>query len=402
MWLFWRKNIERGGEKLYLSGRIVSLELSKTMELNSRAMELQSKGEKVIRLTAGEPDIRTPDSIIEAAYLAMKSGKTKYTDNRGILELRRKISQYVNNRYLANYNENNVIVTNGGKQAIFNALFSIINPGDEIIIFDPSWVSYDSQIRMLEGIPIHIKCYEENNFLPLREDIEKAITNKTKAIIINSPNNPTGIVYPKSLLEFIVSLSITHNLLIISDEVYDCLLYDHSYTSMTSFDAIKEQLIVVNSFSKAWSMTGWRVGYALAPEEIISQMAKIQSHSTSNVNTPSQYAALKALSVDNSFMVEEFKKRRDYLFEEFKKLNLKFFKPQGAFYYFINISEFGLNDIEFCEKLLEYGLAVVPGSAFYADGFIRLSFAASFNELVEATKILKTFFRDRRHVFNEN
>lgn len=378
------------------------MELSKTMELNSRALELQNKGKRVVRLTAGEPDIRTPDPIIEAAYLAMKSGKTKYTDNRGILELRKKISKYVNEKYQANYNENNVIVTNGGKQAIFNALFSIINPGDEIIIFDPSWVSYDSQIRMLEGVPVHVKSYEENGFLPLEEDLEKAITNKTKAIIINSPNNPTGIVYPKEFLDVVTSLSIKNNLLIISDEVYDCLLYDNTYTSMCTFQEIKNRLIVVNSFSKAWSMTGWRVGYALAPEEIIDQMAKIQSHSTSNVNTPSQYAALKALEVDNSFMVKEFKKRRDFLFEEFKKLNLKFVKPQGAFYYFINISEFGLSDIEFCDRLLEYGLAVVPGSAFYTDGYIRLSFAASFNELVEATKILKNFLKDRRHVFNEN
>lgn len=376
------------------STKIESIQPSATIELNSKALELQNKGYEIVRLTAGEPDFDTPQPIINAAYQAMKEGKTKYTDNKGIKELRQKIAQYINKKYSTNYNENNVIVTNGGKQALFNSLFLITNPGDEIIVIDPSWVSYDAQIRMVGGIPVHVKTTKENNYTPEKKHLENAITKKTKAIIINSPNNPTGVVYDKEFLSFISKLSINHDFIILSDEVYDALVYDGDYTSMANFEESRDRTIFINSFSKTWSMTGWRVGYTIANEKIITQMAKIQSHSTSNVNTPSQYAALKALEIDNSYMVKEFKKRRDYLYEEFKKLGLTFHKPKGAFYYFIDISKYGLNDKEFCEKLLEYGLAVVPGSAFFSDGHIRLSFAASMNDLQKAVEILKKFLTD--------
>ncbi|RLL87033.1 aspartate aminotransferase [Petrotoga sp. HKA.pet.4.5] len=376
------------------STKIESIQPSATIELNSKALELQSKGYEIVRLTAGEPDFDTPQPIINAAYQAMKEGKTKYTDNKGIKELRQKIAQYINKKYSTNYNENNVIVTNGGKQALFNSLFLITNPGDEIIVIDPSWVSYDAQIRMVGGIPVHVKTTKENNYIPEETKLEKAITKKTKAIIINSPNNPTGVVYDKEFLGFISKLSIEHDFIILSDEVYDALVYDGSYSSMATFEESKDRTILINSFSKTWSMTGWRLGYTIANEKIITQMAKIQSHSTSNVNTPSQYAALKALEIDNSYMIEEFKKRRDYLYDEFKKLSLTFNKPKGAFYYFIDISNYGLNDKEFCEKLLEYGLAVVPGSAFFFDGHIRLSFAASMDDLKKAVEILRKFLMD--------
>jgi aspartate aminotransferase len=376
------------------STKIESIQPSATIELNSKALELQSKGYEIVRLTAGEPDFDTPQPIINAAYQAMKEGKTKYTDNKGIKELRQKIAQYINKKYSTNYNENNVIITNGGKQALFNSLFLITNPGDEIIVIDPSWVSYDAQIRMVGGIPVHVKTTKENNYIPEKKHLEKAITKKTKAIIINSPNNPTGVVYDIEFLSFISKLSIDHDFIILSDEVYDALVYDGSYISMANFEESKDRTILINSFSKTWSMTGWRVGYTIANEKIITQMAKIQSHSTSNVNTPSQYAALKALEIDNSYMIEEFKKRRDYLYAEFKKLGLTFNKPKGAFYYFIDISNYGLNDKEFCERLLDYGLAVVPGSAFFSDGHIRLSFAASMNDLQKAVEILRKFLMD--------
>lgn len=376
------------------STKIESLQPSTTIELNSKAIELQNKGYEIVRLTAGEPDFDTPEPIINAAYQAMKEGKTKYTDNKGIKELRQKIAQYTNKKYSTNYKENNIIVTNGGKQSLFNALLLITNPGDEIIVIDPSWVSYDAQIRMVGGIPVHIKTTKENNYIPEEKELEKALTNKTKAIIINSPNNPTGVVYDKEFLSFISRLSIEHDLIIISDEVYDALVYDGNYTSITNFEESRDRTILINSFSKTWSMTGWRVGYTIANEKIVTQLAKIQSHSTSNVNTPSQYAALKALEIDNSYMVKEFKKRRDYLYDEFKKLGLTNDKPKGAFYYFIDISNYGLSDKDFCEKLLEYGLAVVPGSAFFSDGHIRLSFAASMDDLQKAVEILKKFLTD--------
>jgi aspartate aminotransferase len=377
-----------------LSKKVSSIQPSATIELNSKALELQNKGKKVTRLTAGEPDFDTPTPIVEAAYTAMKEGKTKYTDSKGIKELRSKIAEYINQKYMSEYDYNNVLVTNGGKQALFNVLLLLINPGDEIILFDPSWVSYEAQIKMVGGTPIHVKTFSKDNYVPNTKELETAITNKTKAIILNSPNNPTGAIYDKNFLSYVSKLSIEKDIIIISDEVYDTLVYDDEYISMVMFKESIKNTILVNSFSKSWSMTGWRVGYTIASKELTSQMAKIQSHSTSNVNTPSQYAALKALDIDNSYMVKEFKKRRDYLFEEFSKLGLKFSKPKGAFYYFLDISDFGLSDKEFCDKLLNYGLAVVPGSAFYYDGYIRLSFAASMEDLKNAVEILKTFIDD--------
>ena len=249
------------------STKIESLQPSATIELNSKALELQNKGYQIVRLTAGEPDFDTPQPIINAAYQAMKEGKTKYTDNKGIKELRQKIAQYINKKYSTNYNENNVIVTNGGKQALFNSLFLITNPGDEIIVIDPSWVSYDAQIRMVGGIPVHVKTTKENNYIPEKKHLENAITKKTKAILINSPNNPTGVVYDKEFMSFISKLSIDHDFIILSDEVYDALVYDGDYTSMANFEKSRYRTIFINSFSKTWSMTGWRVGYTIANEK---------------------------------------------------------------------------------------------------------------------------------------
>lgn len=375
-----------------LSKKIKSVEPSITLALNAKAIELEKKGEDIIKLTAGEPDFNTAESIIESAYKALKEGKTKYTASSGIIELREKIAQYISKRTNNVYKPSNVVVTNGGKQALFNVLMAIINEGDEILILDPSWVSYEAQIKMTGGEPVHIPLDFENGFQPDKKKIKRYITPKTKAILINSPNNPTGVVYNKESLKEIADIAKEHEILVISDEVYELLVYEGKHYSISSFEGMKDRTVIINAFSKTWAMTGWRIGYVVGPEEIITQVEKIQSHSTSNVNTPTQYAALEAFNVDVYPMFLEFKKRRDYVANRLKKMNLQFNMPNGAFYFFISIDEFGYSDKEFAEKLLsDVGLAVVPGSGFYKKGFIRISFATSQENLEKALNRLEKF-----------
>jgi len=380
-----------------LSEKIKSVEQSITLALNAKAIELEKKGEDIIKLTAGEPDFNTPKPIVEAAYEALKAGKTKYTASSGIIELRDKIAKYISKRTNNNYNSDNVVVTNGGKQALFNVLMAITNPGDEILVLDPSWVSYEAQIIMTGGTPVHIPLDFENGFQPDKKKIKRYITPKTKAILINSPNNPTGMVYSKDALQDIADIAKEHEIFVISDEVYELLVYEGTHYSISSFEGMKERTIIINAFSKTWAMTGWRIGYVVGPNEIISQVGKIQSHSTSNVNTPTQYAALKAFDVDVYPMFQEFKKRRDYVAKRLEKMNLKFILPNGAFYFFISVDEFGYSDKEFSEKLLsDVGLAVVPGSGFYKKGFIRISFATSQENLENALDRLEKFVMNFR------
>lgn len=356
-----------------------------TLELNAKAIELAKKGQDIVKLTAGEPDFPTPTEIIEEAYKAMKENKTKYTDAKGIKELREKLSEYIDKRIGIKYEADEIVVTNGGKQAIYNILLAVIDPGDEVMVLDPSWVSYEAQIVLTGAKTIHVELDEDNNFLPKKEDLEKNITDKTKIIIINTPNNPTGMVYPKETLEMIADFAIKNNLIVISDEVYELLIYNGYHFSIASIDKMKERTIVVNAFSKTWSMTGWRIGYCSGPKELMKQIGKIQSHTTSNVNTPTQYAALKAIDVNVLEMFEKFKERKEYVSSRLKKIKLKFVEPHGAFYFFINIKEFNMSDVEFSKKLLEDSkVAVVPGSGFYKEGYIRVSFANSIENLEKA------------------
>ncbi|MGM0640054.1 MAG: aspartate aminotransferase [Thermotogota bacterium] len=380
-----------------LSEKIKSVEPSITLALNAKAIELEQKGEDIIKLTAGEPDFNTPEEIVEAAYTALKEGKTKYTASSGIIELREKIAKYISKRTNNEYGPKNVVATNGGKQALFNVLMAITNPGDEIMVLDPSWVSYEAQIKMTGGEPVHVPLDFENGFQPDKNKIERYITPRTKAILINSPNNPTGMIYSKEALKDIADIAKANELLVISDEVYELLVYDGTHYSISSFEGMKERTVIINAFSKTWAMTGWRIGYAVGPEELMSQIGKIQSHSTSNVSTPTQYAALKAFDVDVYPMFQEFKKRRDYVASRLDKMTLKFNKPKGAFYFFISVDEFGYNDKEFAEKLLsDVGLAVVPGSGFYKKGFIRISFATSQENLEKALNRLEKFIEKFR------
>ncbi|MDK2946173.1 MAG: aspartate aminotransferase, partial [Geotoga sp.] len=228
-----------------LSEKIKSVEQSITLALNAKAIELEKKGEDIIKLTAGEPDFNTPKPIVEAAYEALKAGKTKYTASSGIIELRDKIAKYISKRTNNNYNSDNVVVTNGGKQALFNVLMAITNPGDEILVLDPSWVSYEAQIIMTGGTPVHIPLDFENGFQPDKKKIKRYITPKTKAILINSPNNPTGMVYSKDALQDIADIAKEHEIFVISDEVYELLVYEGTHYSISSFEGMKERTIII-------------------------------------------------------------------------------------------------------------------------------------------------------------
>jgi len=374
-----------------IADRARLLPTSRTLEINALAQKLRSQGVDVVNMTAGEPDFPTPQPVIEAAINALNSGKTKYTAAAGIPELRQKIAERVQRRYRVKCSARQVVVTNGGKQALFNAIASVISSGDEILLISPCWVSYEPQVALMGGVVKYVKTSIEENFLPRAQDVAKAVTPRTKAIIVNSPNNPTGAVYGRETLQSIANIALRNNITIISDEVYDSLVYDGEYTSLYGL-CHGENVILINAFSKSHAMTGWRVGYLVASEEVAECVSKIQAHSTSNVCTVSQYAALAALDTDTSYMREKFRKRRDFVAQKLSRMNLTFSVPRGAFYFLIDVRSVAQNDAEFCVELLQKSyVALVPGSAFNAPGYVRLSFALGENKLEKGLERLKAF-----------
>lgn len=378
---------------MHISMNVSSIPASKTLEVNALAQELKKKGINVVNLTAGEPDFPTPDPIVEAAIQALKMGFTKYTDSSGIPELREMIAKHVSERFKVPCKANQVVVSNGGKQAIFNALASVISQNDEVIIIDPCWVSYEPMVLLLGGKAIHVKTQFEREFVPDPNEVEKAISSSTKAIIVNSPNNPTGAVYDQKTLYEIYEIAKRHDLLIISDEVYEPLVYDKEHISLFSISK-GDRTVLVNAFSKSHSMTGWRIGYLVAPIEIAKAAAKIQGHLTSNINSITQYAALKAFDVDTTYMKKRFKERRDLVCSMLSELKLNYVRPKGAFYVLIDVREFEQDDVQFCVKLLnDQHVALVPGSAFNVHGFVRLSFATSEDNLKEGIARIGKFIR---------
>ncbi|HEW91635.1 MAG TPA: pyridoxal phosphate-dependent aminotransferase [Thermotogaceae bacterium] len=376
-----------------------AIEPSITIKLNTLAKSMKAHGIDVVDLTAGEPDFPTPKEICEAAINAINEGFTKYTAAAGIMELREKIAEKLSKENFIPVEAKNIVVTNGAKNAIFNALSAIVNPGDEVIIIAPAWVSYIPQVKLLGAIPVVLCTSFENGFIPEISKLREIVNTKTKAIIINSPNNPTGAVYPKEFFKNLVELAQEAKFYIISDEIYEKLIYEGEHFSPASLSM--ENVITVNGFSKAYSMTGWRIGYVAANDFIISNISKIQSHTASNVNSITQKAAVRAFDVDTNYMVEEFKKRRDFLATELEKIGVKFLKPSGAFYFFMDFSSFlGKSSMgkkletgfDVCEVLLkEFKLALVPGEGFEAPGFVRLSFAASMESLEKAINRIKEF-----------
>lgn len=392
-----------------LSRKAQAIEPSLTLAITAKAKEMKEKGIDVISFSAGEPDFNTPKNIINAAIKAMEDGNTKYTSVNGILQLREAICKKFKDDNGLEYNPSQIVVSTGAKQSLANTFLAILNPGDEVIVSTPYWVSYPELIKLADGKPVFVEGDEKSNYKFTKENLEKAVTAKIKAIVLNTPNNPTGTIYNKEELEVIADFAKKYNIIIISDEMYEKLIYDnenHISIASLSKDAY-ERTIVINGLSKSYAMTGWRIGYCAASEKIAKLMMSIQSHVTSNVCSITQYAALEALNGPQdeiTKMINEFEKRRNYMINRIESIdNLSIVKPKGAFYIMINIENcLGkeingkiLNDsMEFCASLLENEkLAVIPGKAFGLNNYIRVSYATSMEAIKEGLNRIESFIK---------
>ncbi len=378
---------------LTISQKCKNIQPSVTLAIDSRAKQLRNMGLDVIGFGAGEPDFDTPKYIKDAARDALDAGMTKYTPVAGTVELRCEIQEKLLRDNGLDYELTDIIVSTGAKQSLYNALSAILDPGDEVLLPSPCWVSYPEMVQMAGGVPVMVKGDENNGFLASAETLEKFVTEKTKALIINSPNNPNGSVYTRDMLEKIARLAIEKRFYVISDEIYEKLIYDgEKHVSIASLsDAIKAQTIVINGVSKSYAMTGWRIGYAAGPKPVIRAMTSFQSHTTSNPNSIAQHAAAVALTNGERFMHEshtEFDARRKLMHSLLNAIpGLSAAMPKGAFYMMLNISGMigkSLNgrvikgSDDFAEMLLESKLvAVVPARAFGDDRYVRLSYATS-------------------------
>ncbi|MEW6621531.1 MAG: aminotransferase class I/II-fold pyridoxal phosphate-dependent enzyme [Bacillota bacterium] len=356
----------------------------------------------VISLGVGEPDFVTPWHVREACSYSLEQGYTMYTSNAGLLELREELQKSILNEYGLNYDPiSQIIITVGASEAVDLAIRAVVEPGDEIIICEPSYVSYKPCVSLAGGIPVPIKTEGQYEFKLQADQLEESITSKTKAIIMSYPNNPTGGIMTKTDLEDIKRVIIKHDLLVISDEIYSKLTYGQVHTSIASLPEMQERTVVINGFSKAQAMTGWRIGYSFGPEAIISAMVKIHQYTILCAPIMAQKAACESLrngKEEITRMYEEYDKRRRFVFNSFIEMGLDCFEPMGAFYIFPNINKTGLNSEEFAQELLkEEKVAVVPGNAFGlgGEGHIRCSYAASFNKLVEALTRIERFINKR-------
>jgi len=360
--------------------------------------DIVSEMPDAISLGVGEPDFDTPWHIRDAGIYSLEKGRTFYTSNSGLKELRIEICNYLERRFNLKYESlKQTLITVGGSEAIDLAIRAMVNPGDEVIIPMPSYVSYLPCVQLAYGKPVIIDLKEENQFRLTAKELEDAITDKTKILILPFPNNPTGAIMEKDDLEAIAKVCIEKDIIVVSDEIYSELTYKEDHVSIASIPGMIERTIVINGFSKAFAMTGWRLGYAAGPEEIIKQMTKIHQFAIMCAPTTAQYAAVEALKngdEDVAEMRESYNQRRRFLLSTFKEMGIECFEPYGAFYMFPNIKKFGLTSEEFATKLLKaQKVAVVPGTAFgdCGEGFLRISYAYSLDNLKEAMGRIKLF-----------
>ncbi|HHT73632.1 MAG TPA: aminotransferase class I/II-fold pyridoxal phosphate-dependent enzyme [Firmicutes bacterium] len=377
--------------------------------LNKRIQEVNPSGirkffdianqmENVISLGVGEPDFATPWHVRDEAIYSLEKKRTAYTANAGLWELRVEIANYLERRFHLEYDpKDQILVTVGGSEAIDLALRALINPGDEVIIPEPTYVSYRPAVIMAGGVPVAVPTYEEREFRLTAEDLVPHITPKTKAVILCYPNNPTGAVMERADLEKIAKALAEHRLLVITDEIYSELVYGIEHVSMASLPGMYDRTLVINGFSKSFAMTGWRLGYAAGPRELLQAMTKIHQYTIMSAPTVSQYAAVEALRhglPEVERMVQEYNRRRRVLVQGFRSMGLSCFEPKGAFYVFPRVRDLGMTSEEFCTNLLmEERVAVVPGSAFgeSGEGFIRCSYAYSLESLQEALRRMARF-----------
>jgi aminotransferase len=383
----------------FLSQKVIDIKPSGIRKF----FDIVSEMKDAISLGVGEPDFDTPWHIRDEGIYAFERGKTFYTSNSGLKDLRCEISNYLKRRQGVEYNPNDeIIVTVGGSEAIDIGLRAVINDGDEVIIPQPSYVSYEPCAKLAGAKPVVINLKAENEFRLTPEELENAISDKTKVLILPFPNNPTGAIMEKSDLEKIAKIIIEKDILVMSDEIYSELNYKDRHVSITSIEGMKERTILINGFSKSYAMTGWRLGYACAPKDIIKQMTKIHQYAIMCAPTISQYAAVEALKngdEDVENMRKSYNQRRRYLMNEFKNMGLECFEPFGAFYVFPCIKEFGMTSEEFATRFLrEEKVAVVPGDAFgeCGEGYLRISYAYSLENLKVAIGRLKRFVEKLR------
>ncbi len=387
-----------------LSKKGLEISPSVTLEITAKAKEMKSKGIDVISFGAGEPDFNTPENIRKEGIRAIEEGLTKYTPASGIKELKEAICVKFKRDNNIEYSPENIIISNGAKHSLFNALMAIINPGDEVIIGVPYWVSYPELVKIAGGKPVFINTLEENEFKFTVNDLENVKTSNTKAIILNSPSNPTGSIYNKEELEEIADWAVKNSVFVISDEIYEKLVYDGEHVSIASLNEdIKNLTIVINGMSKAYSMTGWRIGFLAANKEVAKVISNIQSHTTSNPCSISQYASVVGLNGDQTAVEEmkkQFEKRRNYMVDTINSISgLSCRKPKGAFYIMVNIKKLkgtvikGVkvdSSLDLAKVLLEEGkVAVIPGIGFGDDDYIRLSYATSMENIEEGLRRIK-------------
>lgn len=388
-----------------ISKRINKIGVSPTMKIAAEAKGMQSRGENVIDLSVGEPDFLTPANIKEAAKKAIDNNQTRYTLNNGTIELRKAIAQKLLKENRLEYSPDDIIVSTGAKQSLYNAVQSLVHDNDEVIFSSPYYVSYPEMVTLAHGHSVIVPTTEAAGFNLTPDQLEKAITPRSKVLILSYPSNPTGSCYTRSELEILAEIVLRNNLYVICDDIYENIIYDDlQFVSFASLnEEIKKRTVVVNSFSKSYAMTGWRLGYAAGPKNIIEGMNKIQSHSTSNASSISQAAALEALNGPQDFialMKKDYEQRRNFVYQQITSIEgITCFKPKGAFYLFPNIKNyFGRSTsvfrIEHSFDLVMYLLyeakvATVPGSAFGAEGYLRLSFSTSMENLKEGIERIK-------------
>jgi len=394
---------------LYISDKVSRVSPSSTLAIDAKFKQMKAEGIDVVGFGTGEPDFDTPDYIKKAAIQAIEEGKTKYTPAAGTMELRQAICDKLKRENGLTYAPNQIVVSNGAKHALINAFMAILNPGDEVIVPAPFWVSYPEMIKIADGVPVVIDTKEEDEFKFTKEQFENAITPKTRALVLNSPSNPTGMVYTEDELRTIAEVAVKHNIYIIADEIYEHLIYEGKHVSIASFnEEIYNLTIIINGVSKTYAMTGWRIGYSAAHPEIAKAMANLQSHAASNPNSIAQAATVAALSggkEEIEYMKSEFKKRRDYMVERINSIpGVSCKTPHGAFYVVMNISQlkgktFGGKKIvtsdDFADVLLDKAkVALVPCSGFGADDFVRWSYATSMDNIKIGLDRLEAFLTE--------
>ncbi len=381
-----------------LSIRHKQIQPSVTLAITAKAKKMKAEGVDVLSFAAGEPDFKTPDHIRNAAVKVIEEGNIGYTASAGMPDLKKAIVHKLKTDNGLDYTPEQVVVSSGAKHSLFNIFQVILNPEEEVLFATPFWVSYPEMVKLAGGVPVEVRTTEEGGFKVTPELLEMARTDKTKAVIINSPNNPTGTVYSEDELRAIAEWAVSHNLYIISDEIYEKLIYGKDHVSLASFSPeIKDRTIVVNGMSKAYAMTGWRIGYTASNTDIAKLMSNMQSHATSNPNTIAQYAALEAIMGDQEpldVMVKEFSARREFMVDRINAIEgLSCRKPEGAFYVMVNIEKLIGKEVDgqviensmgFAQYLLDSAhVAVIPGSGFGFENYIRLSYATSMDNIIK-------------------